>query len=517
MTNLAFNPFIYGKPVPIDRFKGRQSEVRTVFSRLLNGESTAIVGEPHIGKSSLLKYIVDDGTRREWTAQMFQHCAFVDFDSHLLSTDTLPRDFWQQVVTRAAEQIEDEAVRKQCLTVAQKDYKSFELESLFRLIGRKEYRVALLIDEFDTLLDHPIFGQAEFLAGLRSLATRTDGLALITASRLTVAQMNRKSQYRSPSGSPFFNNLIEVRLPHLSQGEADSLLADTLKSIKDGVSFEPADLALVYSLAGRHPFLLQIAGASLFDAIAETPQASRSEVHVRAEELFSRRAEAHFDDYWRTLDEADQRTGLVLVLLEQASQPGQVDSARQQLGPLPWFDGAVRHLVELGAVVLGDGKARLTVGGFGRWMVEAIVYGTRHDTDFAAWLKALGGQNLLSNQEIAGLRQLADRRFTVVSPAPEENVLPDERQPGVSETQVSTPDEARPHTSAQRRHLKTQLAELQRRYDTLTDQIAALDIDIGRELDSQRRRALEQRRADYDAQRNQIVADMEQIEQKMGK
>ena len=32
--------------------------------------------------------------------------------------------------------------------------------------------------------------------------------------------MNRKSQYRSPSGSPFFNNMIEVRLPYLGRDEA---------------------------------------------------------------------------------------------------------------------------------------------------------------------------------------------------------------------------------------------------------------------------------------------------------
>ena len=515
MTKLAFNPFIYGKPVPIGRFFGRQSEASTVISRLRNGESTAIVGEPHIGKTSLLKYIVDDRTRREWTAQ-FERCAFVDFDTHLLSTDTVPRDFWQQVVTRAAEQIEDEAVRKQCQTIAQKDYKSFELDSLFRLIGRKEYRVALLIDEFDTLLNHPTFGQTEFLAGLRSLATSTDGLALITASRLTVAQMNRISQYRSPTGSPFFNNLIEVRLPHLSQGEAQSLFVDTLKSIKDKVAFEPADLAVAYSLAGRHPFLLQIAGASLFDTIAESPESPRAEIHARAEELFSRRAEAHFGDYWGTLDEDDRRTVLVLALLDQAGQAGQAAVARQQLGPLPWYEMALRKLAKLGAAEFVDGKAKLTVGGFGRWMMEAIVYGNRQDTDFATWLQALGSQNLLSNQEIEGLRQLADRNFNVESPAPKENVLPEERQPGVSETAVNPPAAAPLHTNTQGRHLKTQFDELQRRYDTLTNSIANLDIDIGRELDSERKRVLEQRRADYVAERNQVVADMQRIEQQLG-
>ena len=47
------NPFIYGKPVPVTQHINRQRELRTLFSRLRNGECTAVVGEPHIGKSSL--------------------------------------------------------------------------------------------------------------------------------------------------------------------------------------------------------------------------------------------------------------------------------------------------------------------------------------------------------------------------------------------------------------------------------------------------------------------------------
>ena len=50
----TLNPFLYGKSVPPDRLIGRRDAVRTVFSRLANGESKALVGEPHIDNSSLL-------------------------------------------------------------------------------------------------------------------------------------------------------------------------------------------------------------------------------------------------------------------------------------------------------------------------------------------------------------------------------------------------------------------------------------------------------------------------------
>lgn len=70
-------------------------------------------------------------------------------------------------------------------------------------------------------------------------------------------------------------------------------------------------------------------------------------------------------------------------------------------------------------------------------------------------------------------------------------------------------------TSATERHLRTQLDELQRRYDTLAKRIAALDTDIGREMDSERKLTLRERRSDLAAERDQIATDMERIERQL--
>ncbi len=66
-------------------------------------------------------------------------------------------------------------------------------------------------------------------------------------------------------------------------------------------------------------------------------------------------------------------------------------------------------------------------------------------------------------------------------------------------------------TPASDHHLRTQQAELQRRYDTLTRRIAALDTDIGRELDSERKLVLTERRAELAAEREQVAQDLERI------
>jgi ABC-type phosphate/phosphonate transport system ATPase subunit len=79
----ALNPFLYGKPVPPGRFVGRRDAVRTLFSRLNNGESTAIVGEPHIGKSSLLRYVVYDDVRAQWLSKAASNYFFTEIDCHI--------------------------------------------------------------------------------------------------------------------------------------------------------------------------------------------------------------------------------------------------------------------------------------------------------------------------------------------------------------------------------------------------------------------------------------------------
>lgn len=52
------NPFYYGNPIPSEQFFNRRSQLRRITSRIVNqGQSTAIVGEPRSGKTSLLLYL----------------------------------------------------------------------------------------------------------------------------------------------------------------------------------------------------------------------------------------------------------------------------------------------------------------------------------------------------------------------------------------------------------------------------------------------------------------------------
>ena len=310
MSMPHLNPFIYGKPVPTGRFIGRQEQVRVLFSRLFNGESTAIVGEPHIGKTSLLRYMADEDTRREWIAQIFGQHVFVDLDCHLMPIDFGPTQLWAQVMEHIKAFSSDPAFHNQCNLVIANNYGSLTLERLFKLMDKREWRVVLMIDEFDVLLGHPTFGTAEFLGALRSFATRTNGLVVITASRLSIAQMNRLSMSNNPYGSPFFNNMTEVRLSGLDRQEAEHLIDTTLQKAGNAIAFTAADRTFIYTLAGRQPFLLQVAAASLYDALIGLVDKKiighgpidLNTAYDRAQALFLERSAAHFEDLTRALE-----------------------------------------------------------------------------------------------------------------------------------------------------------------------------------------------------------------------
>lgn len=418
MNSLMLNPFIYGRPVPVSRFVGRQRAVRTIFSRLYNGESTTVVGEPHIGKTSLMRFVGDESTRRKWMPESCDACAFAAFDAHLADSAFTPADFWRDVLTKVSSQLEDPALRAAAAAVVQEGSHSGDLERFFQLVADRDATVVLLLDEFDALLSHSHLGTPTFLHMLRALGTR-DGLCLVVASRLNIAQIHRRVV--QAGGSPPLNFTIEVRLPQLSPAEAEKLLEDTLAQSGSGVHFGPADLALIYSLAGRHPFLLQIAGASLFDLLAEEPDVPHAALHARAEDLFHAQAAAHFDDFWRTLDEADQRTLLVLALAEHAAH---IRHEGRAVEPpvFPWFEGDILRLVDCGAAVMHGTRPAMAVGGLRRWLIENVVGGNRYAPNFAAWLRAKGDQNLLADAEVDALRRLADELLGAARPSEAANI-----------------------------------------------------------------------------------------------
>jgi hypothetical protein len=364
------NPFVYGKTVHPDHFVGRENAIQTIFARISNSESTAIVGGPHIGKSSLLNYIADEHVKSEWLERDVQFC-FIEIDCHLFPLSYQPANFWRHVLDQIEATFQEEKLQVQLQVVRKSFFGSFTLLQLFSLLARQDRRVVLLIDEFDTLLHHHNFNTAEFFGSLRSFSTKIDSLSLVTASRMSIVEMNRRSQEINPLGSPFFNNLIEVRLPHLRQIQVDQLLDYALEG--SGVNFSQEDRAYLMRATGCHPYLVQMAGAALFEAIASGKDEKKR--YAEVSRTLQREATDHFEDVWQRLDIGTKRTFLLLALAERpkrGSSPSNQEPAEQYQRELRWLaDGRLIEQTDVSQCISWLGSHwRVSAESFARWIID---------------------------------------------------------------------------------------------------------------------------------------------------
>jgi hypothetical protein len=288
---------------------------------------------------------------------------------------------------------------------------------VFRVVTRRGWRVILLIDEFDSLLHHVGFNTAEFFGALRSLATRYSGLALVTASRLSVAGMNRHSEELNPYGSPFFNGFIEVHLRPFGDEDVQALLDRALA--RTGVAFDTEDRAYLHAMAGRHPFLLQAAAGALYDvAVAGRRGDTRYRAAART---FYQQTESHFDDLWRHFDSRARVAATILCLGELRGRVASQEFDVSEIGALEHYGGELDRLAGQGLVELqstggiqADWKNWVVWRGE-RWRVSSrrLVWWVsdrvlaRQAVDWEAWLEAKQYGLVLTAEEADTLREWA--------------------------------------------------------------------------------------------------------------
>ena len=289
-------------------------------------------------------------------------------------------------------------------------FESYALERVFKVVAQRLWQIVLLVDEFDSLLHHPEFNRAEFFGALRSLTTRSLGLSLLAASRLSVAKMNRLSQELSPYGSPFFNGFIEVNLRPFNDDDVDTLLEKYLAGT--GIVFGERDCDFLHVMAGGHPFLLQAAAGALYDAIVAGKQGKAR--YCTAADMFYRQTEDHFIDFWRYLDPRARIALTILCLGEVQRRVAGQGFHVGDIGSLDRYSTELSRLADQGLVELWRDKGwhadwgnwvfwsgqrwRVTSRRLVWWVIDQVV--ARQDIDWEEWLDAKSYQGLLTAEEI---------------------------------------------------------------------------------------------------------------------
>jgi hypothetical protein len=375
------SPFISGRAVTTVEFHDQRRVLRRLLGRLTKGESTAIVGQPHSGKTSLLHFIQDADARQTISSEPFDRCLFRYIDSHMLGSQFTQAEFWDHVLGPLAIYDTDETIRDLYTISEENEFGAFTLERLFAALARADWRVILFLDEFEAILTHPVLNSAEFYGSLRSLASRFSSLALVIATRRSLNYLNMQTDALNPHGSPYFNIFTELRLEPLPIKDANTLLKQA------DAHFSPEDRQFVLDVSGRHPYLLQLAASLLWDAHHDGQQGEQRHDTV-AHELYDQ-TQSHFADTWRAWSNAERKAVTAIALAQIPTLvEGHDFKAQALVADIFDYSAELRGLAQAGTVAeTEDGGWQIMQEVLLWWLADEIKRTTRDDTDFTDWLQ----------------------------------------------------------------------------------------------------------------------------------
>ena len=309
------NPFTYGNPVSDPRrFIVRRQEVEQIYSRLRNPEfeSSSLVGERRMGKTSLFNYIshLDIVRRNGLDPDTY---LFVHLDLQMLDPSTTPTRLYQFLLRRIGNKTKDPDLKTQLAEVSGYDtIDTYDLSDIFDIIDQKGTHIVLLMDEFQNIAGNTNFGP-EFYYGLRSLAIHHN-LALVTSSQNDLVELSRSDAIRS---SPFFNIFANINLQPFSPGDAKTLIDLYLNGSE--IAFGESEVRYLWRVSGGNPFLLQMAGVKLFDTYVQGHLESHRLPMAHAS--FGLEAQPHLQLYWETTSADEKIVLALLALLETQKDP----------------------------------------------------------------------------------------------------------------------------------------------------------------------------------------------------
>lgn len=397
---MSRNPFLHGNPVPHTHFFDRRKALRRLAGRLLShGQSSAVIGEPHMGKSSLLRYLASPEKRAELYGEPGESLVFSSVDAHALPHQARPADFWDRALAPLARA----GTRLQArLDVCRRaGFGTDDVEDLLESVAAEGRRLVLLVDELDYLLHHPALNSPELFAPLRSLASRSNGsFALVLASRQPVWRLNAATHGDNPAGSPFFNILREISLGPFPEADVKSLLDLA------GERFTATERRGVREVAGGHPFLLQVAAAALWEAGEEGLLEPRQRLAFMARQM-RREHRAHFHDTWRLWGPEVRRAFTAVALSHTAELvPNRRFLASPLLRVLQESGPELDDLEAVGLIRRADGPSpgwRVTCQAMLWWLADELARTVRSEQPFEEWLRLQELDGLLSRSERAGL------------------------------------------------------------------------------------------------------------------
>jgi len=385
------NPFTFGNPIKDPaRFYGREAEIRQITNRLLSSahESTSIIGERRIGKTSLLYHLSDPKIAPGLGLTPDRFClVYADFQG---LTDITPTRFWQRVFKKMQRSVCDESLKPSIEKLSeQAKFDLFDLEDVFQESQEKGLTIVLMMDEFEYVTQNPNF-KSDFFGGLRALAIH-HGVALLPATRRELVDLCHSEEIK---GSPFFNIFANVVLRPFSHAEARELIGGYTANSEHALSQEETNL--VINLAGGYPFFVQMAGHYLVEGKMQSLSGDALQEFVVNN--FDQQADAHYSYLWSHCSESEKITLLMILTLGMQKPSRKTIPNLENLSRMrARAPQDVAVLMKRGMIEERDDIYSLFSFSLGRWIRQEVSAPPgEEETGQSAeeWLKSGGQENL---------------------------------------------------------------------------------------------------------------------------
>lgn len=274
--SLSNNPFT--RPA----FWGREKELSIIVGRLLSDppQSIPIIGEPYIGKSTLVRYLMKLPLSDDETGKSRFSFAYLDCQPYIRRADEMPdradyatARFWWDVYNALPKNLPvDEAFSEPRWNDAADllQDRAYDISTAVeRAIRHHDRPVIFIFDNFEGIAYLP-WRNSDWL---RYIAITTGKCAFIVTSRYALYVLYSQHPASLNNPSPLWNIFSDpIYLGLLPEKEVnDYLVSASAQAAANNSYWQPRDIAFIRGMAGRHQELLRIACARMFEERLSSP------------------------------------------------------------------------------------------------------------------------------------------------------------------------------------------------------------------------------------------------------
>lgn len=313
IRRLTVNPFTIGKYVEPEDFVGRRDIISYAFNQIKYNSNGLFYGSPGIGKSSLLRYLVEPAS---WEINKYN----IDInDYYVLEIDCefienlSVTNFWKEVIGELDQETANDTTLKDNIQkiLAQETITKIDIDSLFRSISSQKSLV-LLIDNYDALFKTKNnYSSNEAFKLLRQLKSINNHRRIKCSLIMTSSEKVEKLLEELKEDTSICEYIVTFPLEPFNNNEMGELWERMPKKWRDKKELQRK----VKDLTGGHPALFQIICSYLYN-LCETniDKQIQKKRYENLNEWFYAQAKLILNGIWKSLNPTEQGMLLLVIL-----------------------------------------------------------------------------------------------------------------------------------------------------------------------------------------------------------